>query len=394
MVMKYDIIALKNKMLVKYPFFGTIIASVHYVEDENIKTAETDGKMIYYNPFFLEKLEPLQQTFVLAHEVCHIAFNHISRSFGKDMDTWNIATDAVINQFLKRDGLEMTNGAINIPQAINYDAEQLYEKLLKDKTIKKHGHDTHSMWVKVANKDKQNNNQSNNQNISEKEAFKKNLEEKKKILEEFKKSIINDATNRGTTTNSITRRIDDIGITKPLIDWRYVLKETIKYEVDYSYKNATIEDGVVTANLEELPIAEVEIVLDTSGSINEDLLKNFLRECKNILMHSKLKIGCFDTKFYGFNEIKCEKDIDEMKFIGGGGTDFNVAVRAFTRCVANKIIFTDGEAPVPNISCDAIWLVFSNKTINPKGGKVIYINKEELIQDIKEPKVKKLINYK
>ena len=39
-----------------------------------------------------------EQTFVFAHEVCHIAFNHILRSEGKDEDIWNIATDAVINQ--------------------------------------------------------------------------------------------------------------------------------------------------------------------------------------------------------------------------------------------------------------------------------------------------------
>lgn len=388
--MKYDIVALKNKMLVKYPFFGSIITNVQYEESENIETAGTDGKTIFYNPNFLDNLKPLQQIFVLAHEVCHIAFNHIPRSFEKDIDTWNIATDAIINQFLKRDGLEMTDGAVNIPDAINYDAEELYEKLLEDKTNKQEGHDTHSMWVKVANK----NNENKTQNISEKEAFKKNIEEKKKRLEEFKESIINDAINRGTTTNSITRKINDIGVTKPLIDWRYVLKETIKYEVDYSYKNATIEDGVITANLEEIPMPEVEIVLDTSGSINETLLKNFLKECKNILKHSKLKVGCFDTKYYGFNNINCEEDIDTMKFIGGGGTDFNVAVRAFTRRIANKIIFTDGEAPMPNISLDIIWIVFSNKKINPKGGQVIYINDELLSKLNENTKVKKLINYK
>ena len=116
--MKYDILALKQKMLVKYPFFGSIIANVNYQENESIETAGTDGKTIFYNPFFLEKLDLLQQTFVLAHEVCHIAFNHIMRSYGKDINTWNIATDAVINQFLKRDGLVMTEGAIDISEAI------------------------------------------------------------------------------------------------------------------------------------------------------------------------------------------------------------------------------------------------------------------------------------
>ena len=69
---------------------------------------------------------------------------------------------------------------------------------------------------------------------------------------------------------------------------------------------------------------ETEIVLDTSGSINEVFLKNFLRECKNILQHTKLKVGCFDTEFYGFHEIRTEEDIEKMRLEGGGGTTLSL----------------------------------------------------------------------
>ena len=82
-------------------------------------------------PEFLEKLSVEEQTFIFAHEVCHIAFNHILRSEGKDPQIWNTATDAVINAFLKSDGLKMIDGGVDIAEAINYDAEQLYEKLLE-----------------------------------------------------------------------------------------------------------------------------------------------------------------------------------------------------------------------------------------------------------------------
>ena len=130
--MKYDIEALKRKMLVKYPFFGSVVAGVKYKEERSVGTAGTDGKTIYYNPDFLEKLSTDEQTFVFAHEVCHIAFNHILRSEGKNPQVWNTATDAVINQFLKRDGLKMVDGGVDIADAINYDAEQLYEKMMKE----------------------------------------------------------------------------------------------------------------------------------------------------------------------------------------------------------------------------------------------------------------------
>ena len=619
--MNYDIKSIKNKMLVKYPFFGSVIANVKYEEDKSLGTAGTNGQIIYYNPDYLNSLSKEEQTFVFAHEVCHIAFNHILRSEGKDINLWNIATDGVTNQFLKRDGLKMPKGGVDIADAINYDAEQLYEKLLQEKqqnqenqqnsqehqnqqnnsnsnnhqkkdnnqngknaqqsddsqkqnseksqndqdnnqpssnnknnensqssedsqeqsnsqdnsqinaqqnnsksnnnqkndnsqngkndqqsdgsqkqnseksqngqdsnqtssnsknnensqssedsqeqsnnqdnnqinaqqnnsnsdkqkndnsqnskndqqgdgskgnTLeqssgdessqqsdnnsnnddKKHkdvGHDTHSMWEETVKKHKeqeQNKEKKNNEinkknknssakddfekkqeeleNMGEKKAFKKNLEDRKKQLEELKEAISKLASQAGSTSNEDVREIENIGISKPLIDWRYILREAIKYDVDWSYQNATIEDGVITPNLEEQPKPETEIVLDTSGSISDVLLRNFLRECKNILQQSRVKVGCFDTKFYGFHEIRTEQDIENMKFLGGGGTDFYVAINSFTRRVENKIIFTDGEAWMPNIPCDAIWIVFGQTKINPKGGKVIYITPEQL----------------
>lgn len=464
--MKYDIAALKRKMLVKYPFFGSVVASVGYKENKDIPTAGTDGETIYYNPEYLESLSVEEQTFVFAHEVCHIAFNHILRSEGKDPELWNIATDGVINQFLKRDGLKMVKGGVDIAEAINYDAEQLYEKILQEKQQRQQqqnqqqsgsgqngnnqqqsqsqqqsssgggssqeqdkqsqeqsgggsgedlqeeekqqdvGHDTHSMWEQSVKKHKKEQEKSGKkgslldkllgkdkkekekselekkqeelEGMGEKDAFKKNLEDKKKQLEELKEAISKQASQAGTSTNRDVRTVNDIGTAKPIIDWRYVLREAIKYDVDWSYKNATLEDGVVVANLEGQPMPETEIVLDTSGSINEVLLKNFLRECKNILQHTKLKVGCFDTKFYGFHEIRTEEDIENMQFEGGGGTNFNVAVKAFSRRVENKIIFTDGEASMPDMPLDAIWIVFGGERINPKGGRVIHITPEQL----------------
>ena len=425
--MKSDIEMLKRKMLVKYPFFGSIVTNIGYKESKDIIAAATDGKTIYYNPDFLDELSISEQTFIFAHEVCHIAFNHILRSENKDHDLWNIATDAVINQFLKRDGLTMVQGSVNIKEAINYDAEALYEKLLQDKHQDKEqnsqseqnnsqsqnqsneskqkenkqslesdkskqdvGHDSHDLWKQAVKKHKEKSikekkdktelekKQEELKKVGEKDAFKKNLEEKKKQLEGLKEEILKQSLQASTSTNSAVRSISDIGTSKPIIDWRYALREAIKYDVDWSYKNAEIEDGVVSANLEEQPIPETEIVLDTSGSINNKLLRGFLRECKNILKQSRLKMGCFDTKFYGFNEIRTLSDIDNMILEGGGGTNFQVAVNAFTRRVKNKIIFTDGCASMPNTSIDVIWIVFGNKKINSKNGRVIYIDKDTL----------------
>ncbi len=445
---------IKRKLLVKYPFFGSIVANSNFIENHLIKTAGTDGENIYYNPNFIESINDKEQVFIFAHEIAHIAFNHVERSEGKDKRLWNIATDAVVNALLKKDGLPLVKSGVDIPEAINYDAEEMYDKLLeeeknnasdnnidnndlqnqsdqtnlennfdydKNQTENKQdnnwdvGHDTHSMWNNAIEKrhqeeqlqsnigqsddkdeekliqqpdENQNKEQEKKKNdeiekltkLGEKEVFVQNKKERKRQLEELRDSLVNDSHTWGYDTNADIRNINDIGVSKPIIDWRRLLKEAIKHDVDWSYRNTEIENGIVTAKLEEIPQPETEIVLDTSGSIDEELLKNFLRECKNILQVSKMKVGCFDTKFYGFHEIKKISDIDKLEFYGGGGTDFDVAINAFTKRVENKIIFTDGYAKMPKKTLNVIWVVLGKNKINPKGGKVIYIDREQLYE--------------
>jgi len=407
-----DIELIKKRLLFKYPFFGSVIANSSFIEKNEISTAATDGENIFYNSKFISNLADDEKVFVFAHEVCHIAFDHIKRRENKNKKIWNTATDAVINSLLKQDGLPLIKRCVNIEEAFNYNAEEMYNKLLKKNNEQKNnsnnskdiiqgkgndsndsldenvGHDSHDMWGKTIEKAKENDGESpenkKEQHVKkmseagEKKVFEKNKKERKKKIEELRKNLANKSHEPGNSTDSATRNIDDIGASKVLINWRRILKETITYNIDWSYRNASIEEGVVVAHLEDIPHPVTEIVLDTSGSVDENLLKNFLRECKNILNVSKIKVGCFDTKFYGFNEIRTDKDIDNMKFVGGGGTDFNVAVNAFTKRVENKIIFTDGCSYMPNKAIDAIWVVFGSKKIKPKGGKVIYIKREEL----------------
>ena len=124
---------IKRKLLIKYPFFGSVVANSNFIAEESVKTVDTDGENIYYNPGFIESITNDQQTFIFAHEISHIAFNHILRREGKDKKLWNIATDSVINAFLKQDGLPLVKGSVDIPEAINYDAEEMYKKLLEEK---------------------------------------------------------------------------------------------------------------------------------------------------------------------------------------------------------------------------------------------------------------------
>lgn len=439
--MSVDIDGIKRKLLIKYPTFGSVIANLEFQASKDIVKTETDGKLLLYNPKFVSGLSDKERTFLFAHEVCHVAFEHIFRSEGKDKKLWNIATDSVINALLKQDGLPIIEGEVDIPEAVNYDAEEMYDKLLEKKKKQQEqqslqgnkqqssqgsqeqqnsqeqteeqgdvGHDTHSLWDKAIeerkkeqqeqaqpkpkkesettakDKEKQDDAEQTEQETNEfvekgeKETFKQNKIERRKRLQELSKELAKQSSHQaGTEIQRQGKKLSDIEIATPLIDWRKLLRQAVKYDEEWTRKNARMRNGYFRHKIKEIPIPETEILLDTSGSVSETLLRNFLRECKNILANSKVKVGCFNTEFHGFTELRRIEDIDNMSFPIGGGTDFNAAAEAFSRRVPNKIIFTDGEAPMPEKAVrNVIWIVYGNKKINPKGGKVINITTEQL----------------
>lgn len=473
--MSTDIDSIKRKLLIKYPTFGSVIANLEFVEDKKLPVfGATDGKSVFYNPLLMKTQTINQQICILAHEVGHVAFDHIYRSEGRKHREWNIATDAVLNANFKKDGLELYDDAVDIPEAINYDAEEMYNKLLEEKKKQEQqsqqgnqeqqgsqgsqgqqnsqdnqeqqgsqgsqeqqnsqnnqgqqkqesqqeetdvGNDTHSLWDKAieerkreqqkeTEKKEQEQRQTKKKEKTEKavgkeqeekekreaeekskfaeqgerETFKQNKIERRKQLQELSRELANKSSHEaGDGIQREGKKLSDIGIANPLIDWRKLLRQAIRYDEEYTRKNARMRNGYFRHRLEQLPMPEAEILLDTSGSVSEVLLKNFLRECKNILDNSKVKVGCFNTEFHGFTELKKPEDIDNMIFPIGGGTDFNAAVEAFSRKAPNKIIFTDGEAPMPRETArNIIWVVFGDEKINPKGGRVINITGEQL----------------
>ena len=333
--MSVDIDAIKRKLLIKYPTFGSVIANLEFQESKDIATAGTDGKVLLYNPKFVSGLSDKERTFLFAHEVCHVAFEHIFRSEGKDKQLWNIATDSVINALLKQDGLPMIDGGVDIPEAVNYDAEEMYNKLLEEKKKQQEqqssqgnqqqqnsqgnqqqqdsqgsqeqqssqgsqeqqssqsgqgqknsqeqteeqadvGHDTHSLWDKAIeerkkeqqekqeqaqqkakkeskktakDKEKQDDTeQQTNEFVEkgEKETFKQNKIERRKQLQELSKELAEQSSHEaGTGIQRQGKKLSDIGIATPLIDWRKLLRQAVTYDEEWTRKNARMRNGYI-----------------------------------------------------------------------------------------------------------------------------------------------------
>ena len=90
----------RTRMILSLPFIAASVMVLDLIEDYSVKTAETDGNYIYYNPLFILPLNLKQTMWLLAHESLHCVLLHHTRVGGRDFKLWNVAADYVINLIL------------------------------------------------------------------------------------------------------------------------------------------------------------------------------------------------------------------------------------------------------------------------------------------------------
>lgn len=131
---------LRNLVLTRYPRFATQLAKVGLVFSKNLEfhTVATDGENIYFDPEFFKSLTEKEKIFVVAHELLHIKYLHMYRLETQEgvlpeILSFGISADAVINANLKKDGFEIKPGFVDMPEAAEYNAEQVYDMLLSER---------------------------------------------------------------------------------------------------------------------------------------------------------------------------------------------------------------------------------------------------------------------
>lgn len=349
-----------GKVISRFPLFGKIIASVEVQLTTLAEPAPafTDGKTIYYKNEFFEYSDK-EQEFIISHEIMHIVLNHIMRNVGKDKDLLNFVEDAIINQLLARDGLEIPEGLINITDALNYSVEELYMKYLPYiKEIKNWmGANTYHLEFicdleEIYNTDLQ---ELMNDNMSLREAS----------LKSYKEELENQARVVGNVSYGLKFPSVAVGLADSFLNWKALLKAKLKVPDDDSVSFYEIDrDGIIRKETKDSEQRfESEIVIDSSGSMSMTKIKVILRECKNILSTSELKVGFCDTEFYGWNEIKSKDDIDKLNIIGRGGTSFFKMAGSFSHDADNKIVITDGYGYFPPNDPDILWVIISDSSM-------------------------------
>lgn len=354
-----------NRVLLRYPLFGNVIANleIKYTTQNVPAPAFTDGRAIYYKDSFFEDFDDEEQEFIVSHEIFHIVLNHIFRNVGKDQDLLNYVEDAIINQLLVNDGLKMPEGSVNVSDALEYSVEELYMKYLSQiKKIKEWmGANTYHMDLseisleELYNKDLQ-------------ELMSDNLKLRGEMLQDYKTELqmrAEQAQQRslgcGNSALGIEFPAVAVGTANPLLSWQDLLESNIKQPDDDCVSFYEVEmDGIIRKETkEEEQQFESEIVIDSSGSMDMTKIKAVLRECKNILSTSRIKVGFCDTEFYGWNDIRTSADIDNLHIIGRGGTSFYIMAQSFSNEVDNRIVITDGYGTFPTDRPDILWVVIN-----------------------------------
>lgn len=91
-------------------FFANLACRLERVVDWTQPTGCTNGKLIKFNPDFVNGLTPAQADGFLVHEVCHVAFLHPYRMGARDPERSNISMDLAINGVLLDSGFQLPDG--------------------------------------------------------------------------------------------------------------------------------------------------------------------------------------------------------------------------------------------------------------------------------------------
>ncbi|MDY0117796.1 MAG: hypothetical protein RBR59_09480, partial [Sulfurimonadaceae bacterium] len=63
----------KSKLLVEYPYFGTLASRIKLQVNEDIQSFKSNGKELHYSPDFFERITLEEMEFVFANASMHTA---------------------------------------------------------------------------------------------------------------------------------------------------------------------------------------------------------------------------------------------------------------------------------------------------------------------------------
>lgn len=188
---------------------------------------------------------------------------------------------------------------------------------------------------------------------------------------------------RGNLPAGLKRIVEDI--INPKVDWRSALNVFLQpVRCDYQYNPPDrrflglddLEDEVILPDFGEKGIEDIVIAIDTSGSISDAQLSQFMTEIKEILSAYTSVRGYLvlcDADINGWYEISSEMTPINIEVHGGGGTDFKpvfneIAKRGINPCGLVYLTDGDGYYPTSPPPYPVMWVLTKSYHVEPPWG--------------------------
>lgn len=351
------------RLRIKHPFFASLALFAQVRITSQVDTAATDGRDIYFNPDFLDRLSPTEVDGVLLHEVLHTALLHVIRRDVREPLRWNYAADIVVNAIVVEQGLDLPPGAVQQAKWADRSVEEVYDLLQKhNKKIPP------ALMVDLRGdltSDSGEGGGTAGNSGSLEDSRTAQLQAHWRQARQQAHVIARQITRtQGSDVGDFGREWDIVDA--PQIDWRAELwRYLVQTPVDFSgYDRRFIYRGLYIDQMqgEELILW---VAIDTSGSVGKEELSSFMAELFGILraypnIHCHLYYA--DADLYGPFELTGDEPMPEP--LGGGGTSFVPFFKALKDCRYADLPYvcvylTDGYGEFPDDEPDVPtrWLV-------------------------------------
>lgn len=360
---------------------------------DNIPTACTNGRDEKYGRKFVADLSDKELAFVVAHEVSHKMYRHLTtwkKLHDEDANRANQACDYVINYMLKeldpnedviampkfKDGpLKGERMGLYDPQYKGMNSKQVFDLLKQEQdgggggggdTLDDHDWDGAKEMT---------------------EAEKKDLE--REIDQAIRQGLMAHEKAHGKGAGGIGREIEEH--LEPKVNWREELREYVKatcHNKDTSswrrVNRRYLSGGVYMPSMIGEKVGHIVVGIDTSGSIGGRELDEFLAEVKGVaeeVSPEAVDLIYWDGEVAGHEKYEgsqVSNIVSSTKPCGGGGTDPS-CVSKYLRDENIKpeciIVLTDGY--VPNWGSEwtapTMWVVVGGNDAIADNGKTIHI---------------------
>ena len=343
----------KTYLILEQPFFASLLLGLRMAEDNSVPTMATNGLEIRYNADFVSKLSHDELVFVLAHEVLHCVFQHMTRRGERNANKWNIAADYVINDLLVQDRIG------KMPSI----------GLLDAKLVKQGGGTTEGVYALLPEEAEQKGAGEAGGAMDEVLDAGPDAAAIAEAEADIRVKVIQARTaakNCGKLSAGIDRLVSEV--TKPKVDWRDLLRRFLsaKAKTDLSFakpKRRWLAEDICLPSLTGEKLGRIAVAVDCSGSIDERQLAEFSAEINAIIEDTTpeaVEVIYFDSEVLRKDTFETQEPIT-LKPIGGGGTAFGPIFESITESYEPPVavvVLTDlygydfGTAP----DCPVLWV--------------------------------------